>query len=51
MHVEPGNVEELAAAIQTVDPQWGVNGPKQVAELGMAPHAQILHQLFDGVSE
>ena len=51
MHVQPGNVEELAAALQNVDPRWGVNGPERVAGLGMASHAEILNQLFDGLLE
>ena len=49
MLVKPGNIEELALALQSVDPQWGANGPERVAHLGMSSHAQILKRLFDGL--
>jgi len=45
--VEPGKVEDLAAALRSVDPQWGKNGPRRVAQLGMDKHGQIVSKMFD----
>ena len=45
--VEPGQVEDLATALRSVDPRWGENGPRRVSQLGMEAHGKIVSELFD----
>ena len=45
--VEPGQVEDLAAALRSVDPQWGKNGPSRVSQLGMGAHGETVSQICD----
>ena len=45
--VEPGHVEDLAAALRSVDPQWGENGPQRVSQLGMDAHGETVSKIFD----
>ena len=45
--VRPGSVEDLAAALRSIDPQWGENGPPRVSQLGMKAHGKIVSEMFD----
>ena len=45
--VRPGNVEDLAAALQSVDPRWGANGPRRVSQLGMDAHGHAVNGLCE----
>ena len=43
--VKPGNVEDLAAALRSVDPRWGENGPIRVSQLGMDTHGEVVSKI------
>ena len=45
--VRPGSVEDLAAALRSIDPQWGENGPTYVSQLGMDTHGETVSKIFD----
>ncbi len=45
--VKPGNVEDLAAALRSVDPRWGDNGPIRVSQLGMDVHGEVVSKICE----
>ena len=51
MLVKPGNSEELALALQSVDPQWGKNGRERVAHLGMTCTRRNSETFVDGLPQ
>ncbi|MBM45473.1 MAG: hypothetical protein CL458_04360 [Acidimicrobiaceae bacterium] len=45
--IETENVEALSAALTSVDPDWGSEGPQRVVEFGIDAHGQQVRQLCE----
>jgi glycosyltransferase involved in cell wall biosynthesis len=48
--VEPGDVDALATALKTVDPDWGANGPALVSHLDAKTHGRFVRQTCDNLT-
>jgi glycosyltransferase involved in cell wall biosynthesis len=48
--VEPGDVHALATALETVDPDWGANGPALVSHLDVKTHGRFVRQMCDNLT-
>lgn len=48
--VPPADIDALATAIKEVDPEWGVNGPQFVVDLGAETHGRYLRQVCDDLT-
>lgn len=48
--VEPGDAQELCEALKTINPSWGIKGPKQVESMKLENHGEWLSNFYESLT-